>query len=127
MLETASVASGESPGHRREGHGGTSEEGEEEDAVIGARGASHRDALGFQQMHKEFGGRFAALDDKMDAGFARVDARLDRVDRDLDSVKSDLQIVKSDLTLVKQDVARLQLAVTEHGRQLELVRPVTQE
>lgn len=82
---------------------------------------------GFQQMHKEFGGQFAALDDKMDAGFARVDARLDRVDRDLDSVKSDLQIVKSDLTLVKQDVARLQLAVTEHGRQLELVRPVTQE
>ncbi len=85
---------------------------------------------GFAQMHagfKEFRGQLAALDDKVDSGFARVDARLDRVERDLDTVKSDLQIVKHDLTLVKQDVGRLQLAVTEHGRQLKLVRPVTGE
>lgn len=63
-----------------------------------------------QVNRKRRSSELAALDDKMDSGFARVDARLDRVERDLDTVKSDLQIVKRDLTLVKQDVGRLRRA-----------------
>jgi len=64
---------------------------------------------------KGFGLRLAALDEKMDAGFARIDG-------EFQVVKSDLEVVKHDLTLVKQDVGLLQTAVIEHGKQLKEIR-----